>query len=164
MVGVNVALGIEKWTAAATVARALLLDAACLTAAQFRSARLIVPRTDPAADGAHRARVLAPAIRRLHRALRHRLGGLDEPDIRAASDTEDAAAAKASARDLKDGLAVGIERAAALLAGDVDHQLMSSMEISISACQVLESGPARKVDPVSASRLIVTLRISPIRV
>jgi hypothetical protein len=164
MVGVNVAIGIEKWTPAATVARALLLDAACLTAARFRSARLIMPIAYSAAEGAHRARVLAPAIRWLRRALGHRLGGLDEPDIRAAGDTEDAAAAKASARDLQDGLAVDIDRAAALVPGNVGHQLMSSTEISIAACQVLESGSARRIDPVSASSLIFALRISPIRV
>src|SRR5262249_14966443 len=112
-VAVNVARGVGG--AAEAVARALRLGAARLAAARFRSARLIVSLTDPAANGAHRARVLAPAVRRLHRALGHRSGGPDEPDIRAAGDTKDAAAAKASARDLQDGLAVDIERAAALL-------------------------------------------------
>jgi len=116
-VAVNVARVVGG--AAEAVARALRLGAARLAATPSRSARLIGPLTDPAADGAHRARVLAPAVRRLHRAPGHRSGGLDEPDIRAAGDTKDAAAAKASARDLQDGLAVDKERAAALLTGDV---------------------------------------------
>src|SRR5262249_15029903 len=109
-VAANVARGVEKWEAAA-----LRLGAARLAAAPFRSARLIVPLTDPAAHSAYPAQVLAPAVRRLHCALGHRSGGLDEPDIRTAGDTKDTAAAKASARDLQDGLAVDKKRAAALL-------------------------------------------------
>src|SRR5262249_46615719 len=107
--------------AAEAVARALRLGAARLAAAPSRSARLIGLLTDPAALAAHGARILAPAVRRLHRAPGHRSGGLDEPDLRAARDTKDTAAAKALARDLQDGLAVDIERAATLLTGAVGH-------------------------------------------
>src|SRR5262249_6963271 len=129
-VAVNVARGVGG--AAEAVARALRLGAARLAAAPFRSARLIVLLTDPAANGAHRARVLAAAVRRLHPALGHRSGRLNEPDLRAAGDTKNAAAVKALARDLQDGLTVDIERAAALFTGDVGHRLMSSTEMSIT--------------------------------
>src|SRR5262249_38940319 len=112
---------------------------AALGGAPFRSACLIVALTDPAANGAHRARVLAPAVRRLPPALGHRSGGLDAPDIRAAGDTKDTTAAKTSARDLQDGLAVDIERAAALLTGDVGHRLMSSTEMSITGTRMVEA-------------------------
>src|SRR5262249_52738690 len=91
--------------------------AARLAAPRFRSARLIVTLTHSAADSAQRARVLAPAVRRLHRAP-GRSSGVNEPDIRAASDTKDAAAAKALALDLQNRLAVDIDRAAALLTVD----------------------------------------------